>query len=173
MPSSPARKRLDLVAFLLTVCMGIWIGGSIVVGAVAVPTAFDVDVLPRDHAADYGAALFPKLNLLEGVIGATAVLLSAFLGRAGWGTARRHVTATSLVIGMTLLVMVFLLFLTPSIVTSIEQVRADGIDLNDTARMTPERERLGLMHRIYRGLDLLKITAGVAVLWLLASRRSR
>jgi len=74
---------------------------------------------------------------------------------------------------MTLLVMVFLLFLTPSIVNSIQQIRADGIDLNDTTRMTPERERMGLMHRIYAGLDLLKIVAGVGVLWLLASRRSR
>jgi hypothetical protein len=144
-----------------------------VVGAIAVPTAFDPDVLPRDHAADYGAAIFPKMNLLEGVIGAVAVLLSAFLGRAGWGTARRHVAATALVLGMTLLVMVFLLFLTPSIVNSIERVRAEGIDLNDTSRITPERERMGVMHRVYAGLDLAKLAAGFVVLWLLASRRSR
>jgi predicted PurR-regulated permease PerM len=143
------------------------------VAAVAVPTAFDVDVLPRDHAAEYGAALFPRMNLLEGVIGAAAVLLSAFLGRAGWGTARRHLAATSLVLGMTLLVIVFLLFLTPSIVDSIQRLHTDGIDLNDTSRMTPERERMGVLHRVYVGLDLAKITAGFVVLWLLASRRSR
>jgi len=173
MAASPARRRLDLLAFLLTVCMCIWIGGGVVVGTVAVPTVFDREVLPRDHAADLGAALFPKMNMLEGVIGAVAVLLSAFLGRAGWGTARRHAAATVLVLSMTLLVMVFLLFLTPAIVAGVERLRADGIDLNDVTRMSPEREGMRTLHRIYVGLDLAKLAAGFVVLWLLASRRSR
>jgi hypothetical protein len=173
MSDSPARKRLNLLAFLLTVCMGLWIGGGVVIGAVALPTVFHPGVMPRESAADFGVAIFPKMNLLEGVIGAVSVLLAAFLGRTGWGTARRHVVATGLVIGMTVIVLVFLLFLTPTIIANIEKLRADGVDLNDTAQVTPERERMRTTHRIYGALDVAKLLAGFGVLWLLASRRSR
>jgi len=173
MVTPPRARHLDVMAFLLTVCIGVWIGGGIVVGAVALPTAFDPSVLPRDRAADYGVALFPKLNLFEGVLGAIAVLLAAFLGRAGWGTARRHRIATGSVLLMTAIVVVFLLFLTPAIVAKTEQLRADGVDLSDRADMPPDRVLLGRLHGAYAGLDLLKLLSGVVVLWLLASRRRR
>ncbi|MEN8148468.1 MAG: DUF4149 domain-containing protein [Planctomycetota bacterium] len=169
---SPSR-RLDLLAFLTTVCVGVWVGGGIVVGAVALPIVFDDSILPRDRAADFGVALFPRMNLFEGVLGAIAVLSCALLGRAGWGTARRHRIATGAVLTMTLIVVVFLLFLTPAIVAKIEKLRADGVDLSDRANMPPDRVALGRLHRIYAGLDLVKLIAGIAVLWLLATRRRR
>jgi uncharacterized membrane protein len=171
MTPTTAARRHDLLAFLLTVCVAVWIGGGILVVAVVLPTAFDASVLPRNHAAEFGSALFPRMNLLEGGVGAAAVLLSAFLGCAGWGTARRHRLATGLVLLMTLIVVVFLLLLTPAIVAKIEKLLDDGVDLSDPDRRPPERVQLGRLHRIYAILDVVKLLAGVTVLWLLASRR--
>lgn len=168
--SENTRQRA-LLAFVLMLSLGIWIGGSVAVAAIAVPTAFDRAVMSRDYAADFGAALFPKVNLMEGVLGAVGILTAGLMGRTGWGTKIRHRTATALLMAMTALVLVFLFVLTPAISARVEELRAAGIDLDDMTRMPPERETLRTMHTTYVGLDVAKILAGVAVLWLLATRQ--
>jgi Domain of unknown function (DUF4149) len=168
---SDVRAGRGLLAFLLTLFLAVWVGGSILTDLILIPGAFRT--IPREHAMVFGAAAFAHVNLLECLLGAASVLIAFVFGRAGWGTLRRHWTATFLLLGMTAFSLLFLLYLTPYITSKAEALLKMGIDLDDLTIIPPEREDLHTAHMIYALLDGLKIAAGVAVLWLLSSRRNQ
>ncbi len=165
-----ARLR-NLLAFLLTGILAVWVGGSIVVDALVVPSAFRH--LPRKYAVEIGQVLFHRFNYVECLLGIAAVLLSFAIARQGWRTVRAHRTATGLVLFMTLVALAFLLLLTPAIASKVETLTDRGIDWGNPRMMPPERAALRTLHTIYGALDLLKIAAGVGVFWLLAKRGPR
>lgn len=167
-PAAEARI-LTVLAFLVTAILSVWIGGSVIVDSLVVPTAFES--LPREDAADVGRAIFHRFNFAECLLGAAAVLLSFAMGRIGWGTKRRHLTATVVLNAMTVIALVYLLVLTPAIVDRLEELRDAGVNLDDETQMPPERVALRQVHAAYGALEVLKVLGGVAVLWLLASRK--
>ena len=170
MTETAETRVRTLLVFLVTLFLAVWIGGTLVVDALVVPSVFGL--LPRADAVDLGQAVFQRFNFLESLLCAASLLLAFALGRTGWGTRKRHMGATLLLLGMTLLSLVFLLGLTPMIVAKVEALRASGVDLNNRDEMPPEREALRTIHTVYAGLDFLKIVAGAVVFWLLAGRRT-
>lgn len=138
---------------------------------VLIPTAFEL--LPREQAIGFGAEAYRQLNLVESMLGAAMVLMTFAFGRPGWGTRRRSIIAMGLTFGMMLCALLFLLYLTPIITAKAEALIHAGVDLDDPTAMPPEREKLRSIHTVYALLDGLKISAGVALLWLLSTRRSR
>ena len=164
-------RAQPVLAFLLTIAMAIWVGGSIMVDFAVVPTVFDQ--LSRRDAGDVGIVLFAKINHLESVLGAASILLAFAMGRSAWGTRTRHITATSLVVGMTVIAVIFLVLFTPAIGHRWTELVSSGVDLQDPADRPPARAELRTLHTIYAGFDVLKILAGIGILWLLATRRQR
>ncbi len=171
MTMSRADQRISrrFLAFFLTTFMALWVGGSILTDLVLIPTAFRM--LPREHAVTLGAEAYRQLNILECLLGAASVLIAFAFGRLGWGTMRRHRIATSLTLGMTVIALVFLLYLTPYITGKAEGLLTAGVDLSDPTLMPPDREDLHTAHLIYALLDGLKISAGIAIFWLLSTRK--
>ena len=166
------NPRLEgLSAFALTSMLAVWVGGSIVIDAAVVPTVFEQ--LPRQQAADLGGILFYRWNFAESILGILTVFLATAMGRAAWGTPRRHVTATAILSAMTLVVLAFLLALTPAITSKIETLKTMAVDLADRTAMPPERQAMHTLHTLYAALDVAKILAGLAVIYLLATRRPR
>ena len=164
-------RAQPVLAFLLAIAMAIWVGGSIMVDCAVVPTVFDQ--LSRRDAGDVGIVLFAKINHLESVLGAASILLAFAMGRSAWGTRTRHITATSLVVGMTVIAVIFLVLFTPAIGHRWTELVSSGVDLQDPADRPPARAELRTLHTIYSGFDVLKILAGIGVLWLLVTRRQR
>ena len=170
MTETAETRVRTLLVFLVTLFLAVWIGGSLVVDAMVIPSIFGL--LPRVDAIDVGQAVFQRFNFLESLLGAATLLLAFALGRTGWGTRRRHLAATLVLLGMTLLSLVFLLGLTPAIIAKVQALRAAGVDLTGTDDMPPDRRALGTIHTIYAVLDLLKIVGGAVVFWLLAGRKT-
>lgn len=164
-------RAQPILAFLLTIAVAIWVGGSLIVDFAVVPTVFEH--LGRRDAGNVGVVLFARMNRLEGLLGAASVLLAAAMGRTAWGGRTRHITATALVVGMTVVAVMFLVYFTPAIVHRWTELVSTGMDLENLDNQPPARAELRTLHRVYAGLDVLKILAGVAVLWLLATRRQR
>ena len=166
---SDQRTLRRLLAFAMTVFLAVWVGGSVITDLVLIPTAFRE--LPREHAVVVGAETFRLFNLIESLLGAAIVLMAFSFGRLGWGTRRRHLIAISLTSVMTVCALLFLLVLTPYISGKAEGLLEAGVDLDDLTRMPPDRVDLRDAHIFYALLDGLKISAGVALLWLLTIRR--
>ncbi|MHC4473391.1 MAG: DUF4149 domain-containing protein [Planctomycetota bacterium] len=162
-------RILTILAFLVTVIVAIWIGGSVTVDALVVPSLFDL--LSREQAGDVGGAFFQRWNFAECLLGAAAVLLAFAMGMAGWRTRRRHLTGTGLLLVMTLIALVFLLVLTPAMDKKWESLKELGVNVNDPEDTGQEREAFRSLHRLYAMLDVLKILGGFAVFWLLAGRK--
>jgi uncharacterized membrane protein len=169
MARSPRNRRSDWLAFLLTAILAVWVGGSVAVDTAVVPGAFRI--LDRNEAVEFGTRLFRTLNFTESILGAVAVPIALLLGLRGWGSLTRHRAATGILLGMTLVAVLFLLVLTPAITGKVDQLRAMLIDFEDETAMPPEREAIRSMHTLYAALDGVKILAGFTVLWLLATRR--
>ncbi len=160
-----------LYAFGLALVLCVWVGGSLLTDFFVVPEGFRT--LPRDDAIAFGRRIFERWNFIECFLGALGILFAFGMGRAGWGTARRHWTATGLLAGMTVLSMAFLMVLTPLIIGKVEILIENGIEFSDLSQMPPEREALRTVHSIYMILDALKILFGFTALWLYANRRER
>ena len=128
-------RAQPVLAFLLTIAMAIWVGGSVMVDFAVVPTVFDQ--LSRRDAGDVGIVLFAKINRLESVLGAASILLAFAMGRSAWGTRTRHITATSLVVGMTVIAVIFLVFFTPAIGHRWTELVSSGVDLRNPADRPP------------------------------------
>ncbi len=170
----PRKEKLTtrrLLAFGLTTCFAVWVGGSVMTDVVMIPIAFRV--LPREQAIIFGAEAFRQLNIIESMLGAATVLMTFAFGRPGFGTRRRSIVALCLNLAMTLCALIFLLYLTPYITARAEALVHAGVDLDDLTFMPPDRVKLRDIHIVYALLDGLKISAGVALLWLLSTRRSR
>jgi hypothetical protein len=166
-----SQRQEDLAAFGLTLILAVWIGGSAVVDAAVVPSAFEM--LPRGEAADLGATLFHRWNFVEGIAGILTVFLATTMGRGAWGSPRRHMTATAILLAMTLLVLGFLFLLTPAITSRLTELKEANVDLANPQAMPPTRREMHTLHTIYAALDVAKILAGFTVMWLLATKRPR
>ena len=173
MSNLPKDRRLTrrLLAFGLTTCLAVWVGGSVLTDLVLIPSAFKV--LPREQAVGFGAEAYRQLNLVESMLGAAMALMAFAFGLPGWGTRRRSIIAMGLTFAMMLCALVFLLYLTPTITAKAEALIHAGVDLDDPTAMPPERVQLRSIHLVYALLDGLKISAGVALLYLLSTRPSR
>lgn len=171
MPETERQKSRPILAFLLTVIVAVWVGGSVIVDVTVIPSAFDH--LARRDAAEVGATIFSKMNRQEGILGVAALLIAFGMGREAWGTQRRFVLATSLLLAMTAVAVAFLIFFTPALVEKWEAVLHSGVNVEDTSAMTEERTALRALHTVYGVLDVLKILAGTWVLFLIATRRPR
>lgn len=169
-PIDHQRTRL-VVAAALNLVLAVWVGGSVAVDAIVVPIG--LEALPRMRFVEFGGALFHRLNFVECIFGAVGALLAFSLGRVGWGTRLRHLFATGALFGMTLLVLFFLLYLTPAMLDRVHDLVGMGVDFTNPADMPPERAAFRTFHAVYSALDVAKILTGGAVLWLLATRPGR
>ena len=166
-----AARIRNLLAFGLHLLLAVWVGGSIVIDAAVVPTTFRH--LPRVHAVQLGSHLFLGFNYIECLVGIVAILFAATLGRRGWRTVRAHRWAVGLLLGMALISLLFLLWLTPAIAGKVEALTESGLNWSDKTVVPPDREALLTLHTTYGLLDILKILAGIGVFWLLARRGPR
>lgn len=169
-PIDHQRSRLTAAA-ALNLLLAVWVGGSVIVDAVVVPVG--LDVLPRMRFVEFGGGLFHRLNFVECILGAVGALLAFSIGRVGWGTRLRHLFATGALFAMTLLVLIFLLYLTPAMLDRVHELVRMGVDFTNPADMPPERVSFRTFHAVYSVLDVAKTLAGGAVLWLLATRPGR
>jgi hypothetical protein len=166
----PTYLRVLCAAVLLLV-LALWVGGSAVVDFLALPQVFAR--MARADAAEFGNALFRRWNLVETICGAVGVLAAFTMGRVAWGTARRHLMATSLLATMTFIALLSLLYLTPSITEHVAALKQAGVDLADLTRMPPERVSLRRLHAVSMIAESAKLLFGVLALLLFAARRPR
>ena len=164
----PSRHVRHVLLFFFTLFTAVWVGGSILTDLVLIPGAFRS--LARNDAIAFGADAFGRVNFLECILGASAILIAFALGRSGWGTPARHRLAVSLACSMTAISLAFLLFLTPAIIYRVKELLASGFDFADLGENPPERASLRTIHHVYVALDAAKILCGIGLFWLLASR---
>ncbi|MCU0725672.1 MAG: DUF4149 domain-containing protein [Planctomycetes bacterium] len=166
----PPSFRLLCAAALILV-LALWVGGSAVTDFLVLPQAFAR--MARADAVEFGNMLFRRWNLVETLCGAVGVLAAFAMGRPAWGTARRHLAATSLLGGMLFVSLLFLLYLTPSITERVAELKRAGVDLSDLTRMPPARVSLRRLHAVSLIAEAAKLLFGVLALLLFAGRRPR
>lgn len=138
------------INFGLIIC---WLGWTALIDFAVVPTVFGT-INDFFNAGELGIALFSKLNYLEVIVSSSLIALSCLeLKRAQTGKLQLGL----LVLAWTI-VMSYFIFLTPKL-TSLTELwkKADGLGLIGMSGIEDVQQEHQFYHRIYVGLDTVKI----------------
>ena len=132
---------------VLLILLSIWWGWTVIIDFAVVPTVFSV-INDFFNAGELGIALFSKLNNFELVISALLIVLSLKQGKLRLG----------LMICAWMIVMFYFSYLTPKLThLTLLWKEADAAGLTGIAGIADVQQEHQFFHRVYVGLDSLKL----------------
>jgi hypothetical protein len=147
------RQINNLGARLLLVLLGLWLGWTLLIDFVVVPTAFR-NLRDFFEAGRLGVLLFTKLNSLELSVASLIVSLTAL----GTLTQPRRLAMLALAILSWSIILIYLVWLTPKLseLTVLwQQAELNGV--SGSGNIPDLQQEHQLYHRIYVGLDTVKL----------------
>ncbi|CEK17230.1 Domain of unknown function (DUF4149) [Chthonomonas calidirosea] len=146
--------------FVRQLALTLWLGGLVVIDFVETPIRFRVPEVNRNQVVAIGRRVFAALNKLEVIAGAILLLSDALLlphFRAGVRPLEQSAMET--VAAMWLAALVQLVWVRPRM-----SALTRGLDLVNRDPADPRFAKIGRLHKVYSGLDLLKMLLGLLTL---------
>ena len=137
----------------ILILVSIWCGCTAIIDFAVVPTVFKV-IHDFFNAGELGMALFSKLNILEVLISSFLIVLSIY----SFKQTGRGKLQLVLVICVWAIAVTYFCYLTPKLVQLTELWKeADLKNLVNIAGITDIQQEHQLYHRIYVGVDSVKL----------------
>ncbi|HLI49495.1 MAG TPA: DUF4149 domain-containing protein [Chthonomonas sp.] len=150
--------------FVRQLALTLWLGGLIVIDFVETPIRFRVPEVNRNQVVAIGRRVFAALNKLEVIAGAILLLANALLlPHIRTSALPLEQTAAEVVAAMWLAALVQLVWVRPRM-----SALTRGLDLVNRDPSDPRFAKIGRLHKVYSGIDLLKMLLGLATLALWA-----
>ena len=157
---------MSVLRFLSLLILAVWIGGLIILGAIAAPTIFTVieghdPAAGRALAGDVFGAIFQKFQTTSWILG--GLMLVSLAARAALGPRPRHTGVRVLTVAAMLAISIGTgVLITPRI----DRLRRESPgSMASLAAADPRKVEFDRLHGLSNGLMLLTLVAGLGLLW--------